>query len=103
CYQESLRLYDGLGDSWGHGQAYELISRSRERHGDVPGAAAACDRALEIVRERKDRWSEQRLLGYRGRLALRLGRPEEAEALLGDSVRQAEELGYCAEHLEDMV
>jgi hypothetical protein len=55
------------------------------------------------VRQRKDRWSEQRLLALRGRMSLRLGNRVEAETLLTASVSQAEELGYHAPHLDDML
>lgn len=102
-YVESLRLFEQLNDGWGQGQAYERIATSQERHGELAAAAASCDRALEIVRQRKDRWSEQRLLGQRGRLSLRLGNREEAEALLTTSVSQAEEMGYHVQHLDEML
>lgn len=102
-YAESLRLYEQLEDGWGRGQAYEQIARSLDRRGEWAAAAAACDQALEVVRVRKDRWSEQRLLAQRGQLSLRLGNREEAEALLGASVSQAETMGYHAQHLTDML
>lgn len=103
CYDEALKRYEELQDEWGLGQAYEEQARLAESQGDLSRAAAACERALAIVRKRGDRWSEQRLLELRADVALGLGEKEHAEELLAQGAGLCERLGFNEKQLPHLV
>ena len=80
--QASTMLQENLAEAPEHMASYELLSRLKQRAGDVGGALAVMERAQAVA---PGTMARVRQLGD---LALQAGRPEVAEMMLGDALQR---------------
>ncbi|MFM9557502.1 AfsR/SARP family transcriptional regulator [Streptomyces caniscabiei] len=81
---ESLEIFDRLGDAWGAAEALSARGEARERQGEFASAAADYERAIEYA-ERLGTNAQLGILGVRlGSVLVEGGESERGEKLLFD-------------------
>ncbi|GLW50641.1 hypothetical protein Stsp02_63020 [Streptomyces sp. NBRC 14336] len=87
---ESLALYERLGDSWGRAEALSARAEARERRGAYAEAAADYRAALELAGHLGARAQEAVLTARLASVLLEDGQGEEGERLLRDVLARVE-------------
>jgi tetratricopeptide (TPR) repeat protein len=93
CLEQSLDLYQALGDRWGAAETLYMLGFLADGLGDYDRARQLLNKSLAIRQALGDLQGTAQSLVLLGLIALRIGQLEQGEALLRQSIGQLRELG----------
>jgi predicted ATPase/DNA-binding SARP family transcriptional activator len=92
-YEESLALFDGLGDEHGRAVILHRIADCAMRRGDLVRARGLVETSHQIHERAGNRWGQAQTLGTRGAIARDAGEEQRAFELIEMSAAMAREAG----------
>lgn len=106
--EQSLEIYQQMGNKLGTALAYSGLGEIAVRQGDLDRATILLEQSLMLRRELGEKWGTAASLGSLAWVALRQGDFERATALLGESLRIRKDIGdpggmaWCLEKLAEI-
>ena len=85
--EESIEIYNAVGDRWGLGISYRGLGLLAQAQGDHSLALDSLQKSLRVFTEFGSRWDMARVLAELGQSTLALGNGSEAEGFWRESLR----------------
>ena len=92
-FEQSLALYQALGDRWRTAYALRALGSVALNLGDYGRAKRSYEKSLAIRRELGDQWGIANSLQGQSRVSLSLGEIEQGERLAREGIALSEEIG----------